>query len=67
GNAVKFTEAGEVAVRVGVTSQGAAAPLKVRIEVADTGIGIDPRDLGRVFEKFEQADASRTRKYGGTG
>jgi signal transduction histidine kinase/ActR/RegA family two-component response regulator len=67
GNAVKFTEAGEVAVQVVIESAGAGAPFRVRIEVADTGIGIDPRDIGRVFEKFEQADTSRTRKYGGTG
>lgn len=67
GNAVKFTEAGEVAVNVSFTTAGGDAPIQVRIEVGDTGIGIDPRDIDRVFEKFEQADGSRTRKYGGTG
>ncbi len=60
-NALKFTEAGEVAV--GVSRRGDT----VELEVRDTGIGIAPADMVRLFEKFEQADASTTRRYGGSG
>ena len=60
-NAVKFTHEGEVTVRV----QRSAT--SVRFEVSDTGIGIPPDRVARVFEKFMQADASATREYGGTG
>ncbi len=67
GNAVKFTEAGEVAIDVCVSPATVGAPLGVRIEVADTGVGVDPRHIDRIFENFEQADTSRTRRYGGTG
>jgi signal transduction histidine kinase/ActR/RegA family two-component response regulator len=61
GNAIKFTEAGAVTVRVS-WSDGEA-----RIEVEDTGIGIAASKLGTIFEAFTQADASTTRRYGGTG
>lgn len=60
-NAVKFTHEGGVTVRVGSSEGG------VRFEVADTGIGIAPERVERLFEKFVQADASATRAYGGTG
>jgi CheY-like chemotaxis protein len=60
-NAVKFTHAGEVAVRLAKSASG------IRLEVADTGIGIAPDRVTRLFEKFVQADASATRAYGGTG
>jgi len=60
-NAVKFTRKGEVSVRL---ARGAAG---VRFEVIDTGIGIAPDRVARLFEKFVQADASATREYGGTG
>jgi PAS domain S-box-containing protein len=65
-NAVKFTAAGTVAVRVGAKPGNQGSSL-VRIEVSDTGIGIDPDKLQRMFEPFTQADVSTTRDYGGTG
>ena len=60
-NGLKFTEAG--GVRVALSRRGGA----LRLKVADTGIGLAPEKLGRLFRKFEQADASTTRRYGGTG
>ena len=61
GNAVKFTEAGQVTVTVEMLD-GA-----VRTAVRDTGIGIDPGARARLFTRFEQGDASTTRRFGGTG
>jgi len=58
---VKFTEAGEI----GVIAKQAGGMLN--LEIADTGIGIAPEQLDRLFGKFEQADASTTRRHGGTG
>ncbi|TXI73440.1 MAG: response regulator [Dechloromonas sp.] len=66
GNAIKFSEHGEVAVRVTELGESPAG-LRLRFEVADTGIGIADADRERLFTAFEQADASMTRKYGGTG
>ena len=66
GNAVKFTAAGEVAVRARVVTQ-AGGQAVVHFDVSDTGIGLDPATAGRLFEPFAQADASTTRHYGGTG
>jgi two-component system sensor histidine kinase RpfC len=63
GNAIKFTESGAVSVRVST----AGAPQRLRFEVEDTGIGIAPDALERVFERFYQADQSITRVYGGSG
>jgi PAS domain S-box-containing protein len=65
-NAVKFTAHGSVAVTV-TSRPGREDGAPVRVEVSDTGIGIDPAALERMFEPFEQADASTTRNYGGTG
>jgi PAS domain S-box-containing protein len=65
-NAVKFTAEGSVAVSVTGRPDSGDGPM-VRIDVADTGIGIDPQALDRMFEPFTQADASTTRNYGGTG
>jgi PAS domain S-box-containing protein len=61
-NALKFTEAGSVRVRLAADPAGMLV-----ITVADTGVGIPPDILARLFEKFEQADASTTRRFGGTG
>jgi two-component system, sensor histidine kinase RpfC len=66
GNAIKFTERGSVDVRLGPADP--ADPEKgVCFEIEDTGIGIAPEALPRVFEMFTQADASTTRRFGGTG
>ncbi|MBK6852717.1 MAG: response regulator [Burkholderiales bacterium] len=71
GNAVKFTETGEVEVRVDHLAAGPAgstgALAHLRFSVRDTGIGIPPDKLRTVFESFSQADTSTTRHYGGTG
>jgi PAS domain S-box-containing protein len=64
GNALKFTERGSVTVRV-VTHPANHRPL--RIEVADTGIGIPKDKLAMIFNAFQQADASTARRFGGTG
>jgi signal transduction histidine kinase/CheY-like chemotaxis protein len=66
GNAIKFTARGEVAVEV-MLEPGAGEGVTLHIRVADTGIGIPAEKHKTVFEMFEQADGSTTRKYGGTG
>ena len=66
GNAIKFTERGEVAVRV-TNDKGSNQPGTLHFAVSDTGIGIPSEKLGNVFERFIQADGSTTRLYGGTG
>jgi len=66
GNAVKFTERGEIRLIGRILDEG-EEDLLVRFEVVDTGIGIAAEQLERLFDTFEQADTSTTRKYGGTG
>jgi signal transduction histidine kinase/CheY-like chemotaxis protein len=65
GNAVKFTERGGVEVRVGARAKGPR--LELSVAVRDTGCGIAPELLPRLFEPFTQSDASFTRRHGGTG
>ena len=71
-NAVKFTETGEISVRVQPATSGnnvfdGVEDCKLHFVVSDTGIGIPSERVERMFESFEQADSSTTRKYGGTG
>ncbi len=66
GNAVKFTEEGEVVLRVGLV-EGSKDTAVVRFEVKDTGIGMTEEQQTQLFQSFTQADASTTRRYGGTG
>jgi signal transduction histidine kinase len=60
-NALKFTESGEVRVKVDWADD------VLKLDVCDTGIGMTPDQVGKLFQKFTQADASMTRRYGGTG
>ena len=66
GNAIKFTEQGDVVLSVMLVQQ-TDADVRVRFEVQDTGIGLSPEAQGRLFQSFSQADSSTTRKFGGTG
>ncbi|MCF2501072.1 hybrid sensor histidine kinase/response regulator [Dyadobacter chenhuakuii] len=64
-NAIKFTESGEVVLRV--TGFESDSDLEIEFQISDTGIGLSPEQVQRVFNQFEQADPSISRKYGGTG
>jgi CheY-like chemotaxis protein len=66
-NAVKFTEAGRVRVATRLVPATASTAAALRIEVEDTGIGIEPAYLSRLFQPFEQGHASMSRRFGGTG
>ena len=66
GNAIKFTEKGEVGFRVHDVTNGGEL-LRLRFEVTDTGLGISEEAQSKVFEAFQQADASTTKQFGGTG
>jgi PAS domain S-box-containing protein len=66
GNAVKFTERGMIALDARVVSE-CERQVEIRCEVRDTGVGVPPERLAHLFEPFEQADSSTTRRYGGTG
>ena len=72
GNAVKFTERGDILVKLEMIASPATEidqrpPLRLHFQVRDTGIGIQPDRLARLFRAFTQADVSTARKYGGTG
>lgn len=64
GNAIKFTHNGKVVVRL---SQSQEVSMGIRLEIEDTGIGIEPGARERIFESFTQGDGGTTRRYGGTG
>ncbi len=65
-NAIKFTQRGEVVIRASVTDIGMDTAV-LHVAVSDTGIGISPDGMKRLFQAFSQADGSTTRRYGGTG
>ena len=65
-NAVKFTEHGEIVMRARLEKRE-AGEAELRFEVRDTGIGLTEEQRGRLFQNFQQADSSTTRRYGGTG
>jgi signal transduction histidine kinase/DNA-binding response OmpR family regulator len=65
GNAIKFTEAGRV--KIGIYREISYFTHTIRFEVSDTGIGMAPEELDRLFQPFTQADVSTTRRFGGTG
>lgn len=65
-NAIKFTETGHVAVEVRATELDHGRR-RLRVEVQDTGIGLNAEQKAKLFQNFQQADGSTTRKYGGTG
>lgn len=67
GNAIKFTDSGRVTVRLGKASDAQTSQLVLRFEVEDTGIGVPQAAQQHLFDAFVQADASMTRRYGGTG
>ena len=66
GNAVKFTDKGEISIIVSLVSESGDGVL-VKFAVNDEGIGITPEQQERIFEAFEQGDASTTKQFGGTG
>ncbi len=66
GNAIKFTEHGEVLVQVSSEAETADS-VQLRVEVRDTGIGLAPDTQDRLFQPFTQSDSSTTRRFGGTG
>ncbi|MFH1661093.1 MAG: ATP-binding protein [Pseudomonadota bacterium] len=65
-NAIKFSEHGEIVLRAKLVAETIEV-LKIRFEIVDTGLGIDVEAQTRLFQSFEQADSSMTRRYGGTG
>jgi signal transduction histidine kinase len=72
GNAIKFTDRGEVALRADVVNDDAGKPAAagtsvVRLQVVDTGIGIKPQDLANLFQPFRQLDSGLSRNHEGTG
>jgi signal transduction histidine kinase/DNA-binding response OmpR family regulator len=66
GNAIKFTESGEISIVISRAGESSAGVL-LRFDVTDQGIGITAEQQGRIFEAFEQGDASTTKQFGGTG
>src|SRR5438445_561894 len=66
GNAIKFTERGEIAVHLSAEASGPDG-IMLRASVRDTGIGLSPESRAQLFQPFVQADGSTTRRFGGTG
>jgi CheY-like chemotaxis protein len=67
GNAIKFTGKGEVRVVAGMSASSRTSAPILQIDVVDTGIGMTPGQMDKLFRPFSQADASTTRRFGGTG
>lgn len=67
GNAVKFTESGRIVVRAALVERPTAADPLLRLQVVDSGIGLAEDQLAQLFQPFQQADASISRRYGGSG
>jgi CheY-like chemotaxis protein len=67
GNAIKFTEKGEIELKIEALTDSNLPEITFRFEVRDTGIGIQPDKQEKIFEAFSQEDVSTTKKYGGTG
>jgi len=66
-NALKFTEKGEIGIRITRKETSDTGDITIGFEISDTGIGIPEDKISRLFRSFSQADASTSRKYGGTG
>jgi len=66
-NAIKFTDTGHVKVRIRANPSTVNKACTLRFEVSDTGIGLTPQQVNRLFREFEQVDESASRTYGGTG
>jgi PAS domain S-box-containing protein len=66
-NAIKFTASGEVQLDIDIESMADDSTIELRFSVRDTGIGMTEEQMGRLFQPFNQADISTTRRYGGTG
>jgi signal transduction histidine kinase/CheY-like chemotaxis protein/HPt (histidine-containing phosphotransfer) domain-containing protein len=66
-NAQKFTERGEIRITVAVAEPAGAGPIRLRVDVEDTGMGIAPDVLPRLFQSFAQADSTMARRFGGSG
>jgi signal transduction histidine kinase/DNA-binding response OmpR family regulator len=67
GNAVKFTQKGEIELKIEILQTNPSKGSRFRFSVRDTGIGIQPKNQQRIFEIFSQEDSSTTKKFGGTG
>src|SRR5262249_29583334 len=67
GNAIKFTSAGTVTIDVEMLAPLEAQSPRLAFTISDTGIGMTEEQLARLFQRFEQSEASTTRRYGGTG